>query len=296
MLIAFDIENYYDRELNVRELGAFNYLARTDVYLVSFWGPDGGWTAHPSEVDWAQFKGSDLWSHNRAFDGAYLAARGLPDPGGNCTSNLSAYLCGFHSLKDAARVLLGVEVSKELRQKMEGIKWTDLSPERQRDMRKYALRDAELCYRLATQFRDRWPEKEQRLSIHTIKMCMRGILIDQEYLRWCKNRAHDIADTSARLIPWFGRLNEKGKEIAVTSPKETRAECARLGIPAPASFDKSKAAFRNWLGQYSAAYPFVQATRDYSRATMKLKKLEAIERRIMPNGRMFYDLKYMGAA
>ena len=295
MLIAFDLESYYDKELNVRELGAFNYLARTDVYLASFWGPDGGWAVHPSEVDWTRFKGSELWSHNRAFDGAYLAAHNLPDPGGNCTSNLSAYLCGFHSLKDAARVLLGVDISKEVRAEMKGVKWGDLSPERQQAVRKYALRDAELCYRLATQFRDRWPEKEKRLSLHTIRMSSRGIFVDQEYLAWCKNKAREIAGAASKLIPWYGQHGEKGKEIAATSPIETRAECARQGIPAPASFDKQKAAFRNWLAKYSADFPFVQAVRDYARATMKLKKLEAIERRIMPNGRIFYDLKYMGA-
>jgi DNA polymerase I-like protein with 3'-5' exonuclease and polymerase domains len=294
MLIAFDLESYYDKELNVRELGAFNYLARTDVYLASFWGPDGGWAAHPSEVDWTRFKDSELWSHNRAFDGAFLAARNLPDPGGNCTSNLSAYLCGYHSLKDAARVLLGVDISKEVRAEMKGVQWGDLSPERQQAVREYALRDAELCYRLA-QFRDQWPEKEQRLSQHTIRMSSRGIFVDREYLAWCKSRAQEIADGAAKLIPWYGNLNEKGKEIAVTSPVETRAECVRQGIPAPASFDKQTAAFRNWLAKYSVEHPFVQAVRDYARATIKLKKLEAIERRIMPNGRVFYDLKYMGA-
>jgi hypothetical protein len=46
-MYAFDVESYYDKHLNVRELGAFNYLARADVYLVSFWGPDGGWVGHP---------------------------------------------------------------------------------------------------------------------------------------------------------------------------------------------------------------------------------------------------------
>jgi hypothetical protein len=143
-MYAFDIESYYDKELNVRELGAFNYLARAEVYLVSFWGPDGGWVGHPSDVDWCWFKGSELWSHNRAFDGAFLAARGLPDPGGNCTSNLAAFLCGHHSLKDAAKVMVDVDVSKEMREEMEGVKWTDLSPGRQQNLREYALGDQRL--------------------------------------------------------------------------------------------------------------------------------------------------------
>jgi DNA polymerase I-like protein with 3'-5' exonuclease and polymerase domains len=294
-MFAFDLESYFDKLLNVREFGSFNYLAQADVYLCSFWGPDGGWVGHPSEVDWNWFKGSELWSHNRAFDGAFLAARGLPDPGGNCTSNLAAYLCGFHSLKDASRVLLNVEVSKELREEMEGVRFAELSPERQQDLREYNLRDAELCYRLATQFRDRWPEKEQRLSLHTINMCQRGIAVDLDYLKWCKTRAREIMEDAVKLIPWAGQFDARRKEIAITSPKETRAECERLGIPAPKSFDKSKAAFRNWLIQYSATCPFVQATRDYTRASTKLKKLKAIERRIMPDGRMHYDLKYMGA-
>jgi DNA polymerase I-like protein with 3'-5' exonuclease and polymerase domains len=294
-MYAFDIESYYDKELNVRELGAFNYLARADVYLVSFWGPDGGWVGHPSDVDWCWFKGSELWSHNRAFDGAFLAARGLPDPGGNCTSNLAAFLCGHHSLKDAAQVLFDVDVSKEMREEMEGVKWTDLSPERQQDLRDYALRDAELCYRLATQFRDQWPEKEQRLSTHTINMCQRGIAVYLEYLAWCKNRAEEIKTEAIKLIPWAGQFDEKRKEKKLLSANEMRAACARLGIPAPANFDASKAALRNWEAKYGEAYPFVAAVRDYRRAAIKLKKLDSIERRVMPDGRMHYDLKYMGA-
>ena len=255
-MYAFDIESYYDKELNVRELGAFNYLARADVYLVSFWGPDGGWVGHPSDVNWCWFKGSELWSHNRAFDGAFLAARGLPDPGGNCTSNLAAFLCGHHSLKDAAKVMFDVDVSKEMREEMEGVKWTDLSPERQQDLREYALRDAELCYRLATQFRDRWPEKEQRLSTHTINMCQRGIAVDLEYLACCKTRAEEIKAEAIKLIPWAGQFDEKGKEKKLLSANEMRAACARLGIPAPANFDASKAALRNWEAQYGEAISF----------------------------------------
>jgi DNA polymerase I-like protein with 3'-5' exonuclease and polymerase domains len=295
LMYAFDIESYYDKELNVRELGAFNYLARTDVYLVSFWGPDGGWVGHPSDVDWRWFKGSELWSHNRAFDGAFLAARGLPDPGGNCTSNLAAYFCGHHNLKDAAKALLNVDVSKEVRAQMEGVQWADLSPERQQDFRDYTLRDAELSYVLATQFRDRWPEKEQRLSTHTINMCQRGIAVDLGYLARCKTRAQEIQAEAIKLIPWAGQFDEKGKEKKLLSANEMRAECARLGIPAPANFDASKAALRNWEARYGGAYPFVAAVRAYRRATIKQKKLEAIERRIMPDGRMYYDLRYMGA-
>jgi hypothetical protein len=271
-MYAFDIESYYDKDLNVRELGAFNYLARADVYLVSFWGPDGGWVGKPSDVDWNWFKGSELWSHNRAFDGAYLATRRVSDPGGNCTSNLAAYLCGYHSLKDAARVLLNVDISKKIREEMEGVQWTDLSPERQQDLREYALRDAELCYRLAREFRDRWPENEQRLSTHTINMCQRGIAVDLEYLLRCKARAEEIKAKAIKLIPWAGRFGETGKEKKPLSANEMRAECTRLGIPIPANFDASKAALRNWEARHGEAFPFVAAVRDYRRAAIKLKK------------------------
>lgn len=293
-VIAFDLEAFYDKSLNIKNLGASNYLRGTDVYLVSFWGPDGGRVCHPSEVDWSQFRDCELWSHNRMFDGQYFTVDGISDPGGNCTANLSRYLCGESSLVDAARALLGETVSKKVREELKGVRFQDLSPAQQQEVRVYALRDAELCYRL-TLLRDRWPAWEQRLSFSTIKMGARGVRIDLEYLLWCKQRARDIIDAASLHVPWVGQLNEKDKPIATTSRKEMLAHLAKIGVPAPTSFDASKAEFRRWLEEYGDQHVFVAAIRDIRRANQKLKKLEAMERRIGPGGRMSYDLLYMGA-
>ena len=90
-------------------------------------------------------------------------------------------------------------------------------------------------------------------------------------------------------------MTKKASRRSSFPPTRCVAACARFGIPAPANFDASKAALRNWEAKYGGAYHFVAAVRDYRRAAIKLKKLESIERRVMPDGRMHYDLKYMGA-
>jgi DNA polymerase I-like protein with 3'-5' exonuclease and polymerase domains len=247
-------------------------------------------------LDWTQYRDCELWSHNRMFDGMYFPAYGIQDPGGNCTANLSRYLCGAHSLVDAARILLGEDVSKEIRTEMKGVQFHDLSPERQQQMRNYALRDAELCYRLSL-LRDQWPAWEQRLSLSTLRMGARGIRIDQKYLDECIVRAKSIVAAATEIVPWAHEVDAKGKPIALNSRTRKLAYLAELGVPAPKSFDYSKAEFRNWLNKYGDQFPFVAALRDIVRSNQKLKKLEHFKRRIDENtGRMPYDIVYMGVS
>jgi DNA polymerase len=91
-------------------------------------------------------------------------------------------------------------------------------------------------------------------------------------------------------IPWAD-----SHEDTPLSLKEARGHCDKLGIAAPASFAQDSEECAAWELTYGETHKFVAAVRDYRRANILLTKLEAMERRVMDNGRMAFDLKYHGA-
>ena len=134
---VYDPEAYFDEEITLKKLGYWNYFAQTDYYLVSVAGPDFRWVGHPLDFDFSRFSngGHKLWSHNAGFDRCSFLARGqaFPCPEWNCSSNLVAYLGAPRSLKGAAKHLLGVEMSKDTRDKtMKGRAWSPLAPRSKR--------------------------------------------------------------------------------------------------------------------------------------------------------------------
>src|SRR6516165_5457490 len=314
-IIAFDIEADYDSELNVESLGAHNYLAATDVYSIAFFGEGISWVGDPAEADWSQFQDCELWSHNRLFDQAYLQVYGIPDPGGNCTSNLSRYLCGEYSLARAAERLLSVQVDKGLREGMKGRRFRDLPPEEQARVRAYNLRDAELCYRLAL-LRERWPEKEQRLSLLTLRMCARGVCIDRPYLEWGIKRMYTVMAEAGAAIPWLRgtrlevdpwgearMVDLNGRAAVVDSSSDKESYLAILGLPVPSSYDYNKPDILRWgetRGPGGLSYremaPAIEQVRRYKRANIKLTRLLKLRAWIKPDGRVSLDVMYMGVS
>jgi hypothetical protein len=115
-------------------------------------------------------------------------------------------------------------------------------------MREYALRDAELCYRLSL-LRDQWLAWEQRLSLSTFRMGARGIRIDQKYLDECIVRAKSIVAAATEIVPWAHEVDAKGKPIALNSRPRKVAYLAELGVPASRSFDSQQSGVPQLVGQ-----------------------------------------------
>jgi DNA polymerase len=79
------------------------------------------------------------------------------------------------------------------------------------------------------------------------------------------------------------------------SPQRAKERCIMAGIPAPDSFSEDSEDCVAWENKYGEQYPFVSAMRKFRKANTLLEKINAIERRVMPSGRLRYDLKYFGA-
>jgi hypothetical protein len=289
--VIIDFESYYDRELTVRRHGAINYLSQTNCYLVSVVGDNFEWVGNPRDFDWARLGEACVWAHNFGFDGAYFLSRELPLPGKifSCSANLCGWLGAPRALDKAERVLLGTEeCSKDVRKAMEGRAWHSLSETECKTVRAYALTDSRVAKRLVERFAPQWPHPEQELSRHTIRMGWHGIGIDRAKLSRYLTRAEEIALKALPEIPWV-----PGEE-ALSIP-QARAQCARSGIEPPASFNQKHDSFLLWEALHRGKVPWVAAVSRYRQATLMQRRLEAMERRILPSGRLSYDLRYFGA-
>jgi hypothetical protein len=130
--VAIDFESYYDKDTSVTTMGAWHYARATDIYMVAMYFDDGDhFVGEPKDAPWDRCNGRDWIMHNAAFDLTLLGAlveKGvvpsiLPHEVFD-TADLAAYLSYPRSLKEAAKHLLGIEMSKSTRDNMKGMKWT----------------------------------------------------------------------------------------------------------------------------------------------------------------------------
>jgi DNA polymerase I-like protein with 3'-5' exonuclease and polymerase domains len=169
-----------------------------------------------------------------------------------------------------------------------------MSVAEQTEVVEYARNDAKLCLRIAE---DLFPEisvLEKALSTHTRYMGYRGVPIDlervEEYISILRGKLWECA----RDIPWADSLNEKGKQVAITSPLALAKACRDAGIPAPVTTAKSDARFDIWADEWRDQAPFVAAVQRHRALNRALTVLMAMQSRT-DDGRMTYGLKYYGA-
>jgi hypothetical protein len=173
---------------------------------------------------------------------------------------------------------------------MKGRQWHTLSPEEQAEKTEYNLKDSRTAKKIIDCYASSWPELEQELSRHTIQMGWNGLGVNEEKLKRYLERTIEIRNEAVPLIPWV--VNEEGAPLSLSL---ARAHCEKLGIPPPASFAEKNESFILWETQHRSRVPFVAAVSRYRKATLMQRQLEAMQRRILPCGRLGYSLKYFGA-
>lgn len=298
---AVDFETFYSADYSVVDLGNWGYTHHPefDAYLVSIVGDDGNsFVGTPKDFDWESIAGHVWVSHNATFDSAVyerlqelgVASKSALPSEWHDTADLVVYLGCPRSLKNASAVLFGIEMSKDVRDKMKGKPWNSMTPEFQQEVMAYALKDSELCLRIWTEHSAKWPEWERQLSLHTRAMCWRGMPVDAEGVH------EDVRLLELQLwkcrskIPWAS-----DEDAAILSPKAMAAECRKYGVEPPRSMAKDSEEFDAWLEQYGEKLPFANAMSNYRRINTLLLKFRAIERRTKPDGWMPFALKYHGA-
>jgi len=301
VLAAIDFESYYARDCDISTLGAYHYLhhPKVDVYLVSVVTDSFKWVGHPKDFDWSRIDGAFLVAHNLAWDGlvlAHLMERGIVPPiqfaGSGCTANLSVYLGAPRNLAGAAKQLLGLDISKDLRAWMKGKTWADaIAAGRSVELQEYCLRDAQACFDIWKKYSEQWPDHERALARQTMLIGWRGFRVDRERVDAGIAHLEQVKFEAARSIPW------SDGDSPVLSPKALGESCRKAGITPPSSLSEDDPECEAWEKVHGSQYPWVGAMRDYRKANALLEKLKTMRARTRStDGCMGYGLKYFGAA
>lgn len=254
---------------------------------------------HPKDFDFETLCGYEFLSHNAAFDQeVYIRLQELGQapawmpPKWHCTANMTAFFgASDRNLADAARVHLGLDLSKDVRDAMNKKTWDEIRADEKflNEVKEYALRDAEICYQLWMAKKDQWPAREQELSALTMHQVRRGLPCDQEYLDQSIKALSVAAFEAVHRLPWA-----EGDEDKALSDILFAAECRKLGIEPPKSKAKGSVEALDW----EEAHPeinWIADRRTYLRANLLRTKLLVMKDRIRDDGRIHFGTKYFGA-
>jgi len=302
MAIAVDFETFYSRDYSVGDCGIWHYVTdpRFDAYLVAVVGDGIRFVGHPRDFDWRLLNGKDLVSHSASFDGMVfmrlteigVIPREVQFRSWHCSANLACYCGGMRSLANAAKGLLGEDISKDMRGWMKGRTWQDaVDAGRAEELRQYALRDADACLAIWERFSPQWPVHERALARQTTLIGWRGIRIDRNRVDSGIAHLERVKFDSERLIPWA-----EG-DAPVLSPKALGEACRKAGIKPPPSLSEDDPGCEEWERTFGSQYPWVGAMRDWRKSNALLEKLKTMRARTRPvDGCMGFGLKYFGAA
>lgn len=297
---AIDFETFYDSSYSLREMSVSQYVndPRFDAYLVAIIGPGVSYSGSPEKAPWDKIANKIWVSHNMAFDFQVwqrLLELGKVKEGEDpaewhCTANLCAYLQAPRSLKDAMKALYNLEMSKDVRDDMKGLKYRLIPPSAREAWDEYALVDSEYCLRLWNDYSPCWPESERKISFYTIMDGYRGINVDWDGLEDAQKAMQRATFEALDDIPW---VRDGFKALSL---KAVKLECAKLGISAPSSMAAKSEIFEAWLEKHGSKVSWAVAMGTVRKADKMYKSLCEIENRKREDGTIGFGLKYFGAA
>lgn len=298
--LGFDFETYYDAEYSLKKMSTWNYVfhEKFDAYLLAVYDGKDKWVGNPNDFDWSSIKDKTLVMHNASFDELVIkrlqqdgkAPADLGYKGCLDTADLAVWMGAPRDLKGACRELLGLGVSKAVRDAMKGKTAAAAEAEGMtEELEQYGADDAIHAWQLCEKYRAQWPEKEQWLSNANRLAGFYGVALDLPLIEAARQHLHTLKFDNERNIPWA----EEGRP-ALSLPA-LREYGRKVGIPVPASLAKTSEDAVAWVAQYGKDHPWIQAVGDYRRVNMQLGRVEALHQNARADGTMAYQLKYFGA-
>ena len=295
---AVDFETYYDKSCSIKTLGTLGYFSHPefDAYRVSVVGDEGtSFVGHPKDFDWPKLEGHIILSHNASFDETlfiYGVKRNWwPNftwAEWHCTADLAAY-CGLpRSLKGSTAEVFNLQISTETRNALLGKRWENMPEEFKKEVDAYALKDSELCLRLWEELKDRWPERERKISQVNRLCSQRGLPMDLDLLKVQQEGIAKLLFDAENSIPWIG-------QAPTLSRKAFNEECRKLGLEPPHSLALTDEDANAWIKKHGKKYTWIGAVRDFRRINALKRKLESFNYATMSDGRYYGGIMYFGA-
>lgn len=299
---AIDTEAFYHKKqgMDISSLGTYHYLRdpRADHYLMSVHNDEFEWVGHPKDFNWDLLHGAALVAHNMGYDGLVLERyRELGYFGPeikfgpqHCTADLACYRAAPRTLAKASWGLLGVAVSKTVREKMDGKYFRDLSSDLKKEVVDYGAHDARIAWEIWKKWSPLWPEHEREVSRITREGGWRGVSLDHDRCTEYLSDLNEVCFDAESNIPWMEESEEKP-----LSSKFLAAYCRAQGIDVPESTAEDDERYEAWEEKYGAQFPIVGHLRTWRKANTLRKKLKVAINRIRPDNTMAVELKYFGA-
>ena len=293
-VVAVDFECFYGDSLSVRLQGPVVYASLTDIFLVGIYSPDLQYVGPPEDAPWQEIAGGHWVSHNAGFDQAVFRAAvqrelilATPPSRWSCTADLSAFVGIGRKLAEAVKNSFGVTLDKSIRNRAGNRVWPHgFNAKMQEDFKRYCLEDARWSYELWMKWSDSWLPEEREFADIVRMRSHEGIHVDQAKLAQVKSILEMRVREARANIPW--------EDPPLSRPKLV-AWCEEQGVPAPASTAEKNEVFGSWIEKYGVDFPQIFWVGKFRKANRRLALCEAIERRLMPGGRMNFTLKYHGA-
>lgn len=304
---AVDFETYYEAGYGIEDVGMWHYIhdKRFDPYLVSIYGPDVDYVGHPKDAPWDKISNHDWVSHNNAFD-QQVYTKFMETWDGNdhqtigprewfCTANLSVYLGGPRSLKEASKYLLGREMDKGMRNYMKGKTWAQAVADGKAEaLMAYARTDSVNCYDIWMQYNDRWPQEERDLAELMFVQTQRGIAVDKQKLERELPAVYDTREQVRAQIPWRDAKDDKGEPLPLLSTLAMKAWLKEQGIDVPSTCEARDPIFKAWQEKHTDV-TCIKAMQTYRSANALFTKGKVLYDRVRDDGRFGFEQRYFGA-
>lgn len=305
-ILSLDFETYYSKDYSIAGSSTYQYVHHPefDAYLLSIWSPEFQYVGRTKDFkDWNKLDGATFVAHNASFDQRCFERCQelgiIPNIKVDwiCSADMCVYFQYQRNLKGAAKEILGVDMSKEVRENMKGKTWEDMiALDESKQVLQYALDDAKYTYQIFEALYDKWPDMERKLSKLTRSMSYSGLPVDLNLMHNGINALEKCLFEAKKSLPWYGEIDpDTKKEYVVYSKKAMAIECRKAGVEPPKSLAKDSPELEEWIKQHGSKLTFVSAMQNYNRINMHLSRMRSIKERLTRDDRMSYNLKYFGA-
>jgi len=289
---ALDCETFYASTYKASTNGLDSYIndPQFEMTVIAFFNEKFNYSGDPKTAPVEDLNDAIIFAHNAEFDQACVERAielgQLPPFKPKqwiCTMGMSKY-CGYPgALSEVASLILGQDLSKEMRDQAKG--WTKADCLADEAFVTYCRDDASTCYWIAQTLASRFPAFEERVSRLTRKFARYGITYSKE----------SGAGAVDALEHELKRLQNKIPFEPSLSLKQFKVWCEKNGVSVPKTTNAKDPSYFEWSSKEPKGAVVVSNMSMVRKIRKMVATLKSLELRVRSDGRVSTPLKYWGA-